>query len=214
MRDEHSLDEPLLTDLLAELRSWGTGTRQSPPRPWSPCSTAPTPWTPSRCSPGGRRCYVAKLAGLGLAAKVALGAGVAAAAVTTAGATGVLPDAAQHGVASVVNAISPLEIPDVPAKISASVQAEVDPDLPIPTTTLPGLGGDQTDDDATDDATGDDEQFADHGACVSEVAKDKGLTGREHGQAATRPPVGLWQGRRRGPHLDHHHVDDLHHGPR
>lgn len=185
MHDEHPLDDPLLTDLLAELRSWGTGGAPEP----SPAlatlldgadSVDPVP-PPAR----RKKMLVTKLAGLGLALKVALGAGVAAAAVTTAGATGVLPDAAQHGVASVINAISPLEIPDVPAKVDLSVNAEVGADVTIPTTTipLPGIGGDATDDEA-DDTSADDE-FKNHGACVSEVAKDKSLSGREHGQAVS-----------------------------
>ena len=145
---------------------------------------ADDPIEPVRPVPAGparrKNMLVAKLAGLGLAAKVALGAGVAAAAVTTAGATGVLPAPAQHGVAVAVNAISPLEFPDLDGKVK--VAADDSSDVTLPTTTLPGddgVGGD-------DDAAGDDAEAKDnHGACVSEVAKDKGLTGREHGQAVS-----------------------------
>jgi hypothetical protein len=52
------------------------------------------------------------LAGLGVAGKVALGAGVAAAATTGAAAAGVLPEPVQHAVASAVNTVSPFEFPD------------------------------------------------------------------------------------------------------
>jgi hypothetical protein len=52
------------------------------------------------------------LAGLGVAGKVALGATIAAAAATGAGAAGVLPEPVQHAVASTFNAVSPLDMPD------------------------------------------------------------------------------------------------------
>ena len=54
------------------------------------------------------------LAGLGVAGKLALGVGVAAAATTGAGAAGVLPGPVQHAVASAVGAVTPFEIPDGP----------------------------------------------------------------------------------------------------
>ena len=52
------------------------------------------------------------LAGLGVAGKVALGASLAAAATTGAGAAGVLPGPVQHVVASTVSAVTPFEFPD------------------------------------------------------------------------------------------------------
>lgn len=52
------------------------------------------------------------LAGLSIGAKVALGAGIAAASVTAAGAAGVLPEGLQHTVASTVSAVTPFEFPD------------------------------------------------------------------------------------------------------
>lgn len=52
------------------------------------------------------------LAGLGIAGKVALGVGVAAAATTTAGAAGVLPDPVQHAVSNAVSAVTPFSLPD------------------------------------------------------------------------------------------------------
>lgn len=52
------------------------------------------------------------LAGLGVAGKVALGVGVAAAATTGAGAAGVLPGSVQHAVSKAVDAVSPFSFPD------------------------------------------------------------------------------------------------------
>jgi hypothetical protein len=52
------------------------------------------------------------LAGLGIAGKLALGVGVAAAATTGAGAAGVLPGPVQHAVAKAVNEVSPFSMPD------------------------------------------------------------------------------------------------------
>ena len=52
------------------------------------------------------------LAGLGIAGKVALGASLAAAATTGAGAAGVLPKPLQHAVATTVSTITPFEFPD------------------------------------------------------------------------------------------------------
>jgi len=51
-------------------------------------------------------------AGLGLAGKIALGAGVAAAATTGAGAAGVLPGPVQHFMATAVHSVTPFELPD------------------------------------------------------------------------------------------------------
>lgn len=185
MRDDGQiLDDPLLTDFLSGLRAWGTET----PVPSAALATllddaGPSPHLDPVPPPIRRKqMLVAKLAGLGLAAKVALGAGVAAAAVTTAGVANVLPDQAKHGVASIVNAVSPIDIPDIPSQIGLDVDGEVD--VTIPTTTLPGaIGG--IDDDLTGDDTADDEAPANHGACVSAVARDRGLQGREHGQAVS-----------------------------
>ena len=59
-----------------------------------------------------RGSLAAKLAGLGLAAKVALGLGIAAAATSAAGAAGVLPGPAQSAFADVVQTVTPLQVPD------------------------------------------------------------------------------------------------------
>ncbi len=52
------------------------------------------------------------VAGLGLAGKLALGVGVAAAATTGAGAAGVLPGPVQHAVSKAVGSVSPFSLPD------------------------------------------------------------------------------------------------------
>src|SRR5690349_15473529 len=51
------------------------------------------------------------IAGLGVAGKIALGVGVAAAATTGAGAAGVLPGPVQHAFASAVHSVTPFDVP-------------------------------------------------------------------------------------------------------
>ncbi|MGH9225734.1 MAG: hypothetical protein ACRD2W_18550 [Acidimicrobiales bacterium] len=181
MRDEQPLDDPLLGDLLAEMRSWGGAAAPAPSEalatllaadPTRPIAGEPAP--PPQ--PRRKKMMVSKLAALGLAAKAALGVGVAAAAVTTVGATGVLPDAAQHGVAVAVEAVTPFQLPDPLGSTTTT------------TTTVAGTGGaavgGDTDGD-NEDGAGGTGQPANHGACVSAIAKDKSVTGREHGQAVS-----------------------------
>ena len=121
-------------------------------------------------SPAGRskRMLVKTFVG-GLAAKVALGMGVATASVTAAGAAGVLPEPARDVVASVVAAATPFQLPD-------------------PSLNLQVGGGDQSSTSsssststtlAEDDGEGSDgttERKANHGACVSAAARDKAET--------------------------------------
>jgi hypothetical protein len=196
-------DEPLLDDFLAELASWGV--RPAPaPTPALLALLGDTP--PPSPTPGHRHdrgvratqtrrkrnMLTTKLAGLGLAAKVALGAGIAAAAVGTAGATGVLPAPAQHAVASVVDAVTPLNLPDptVNASVTAGVQT---PDLQgSTTTTVAGTHAADDTNEGTDDTTGGTGTggtgtgaLNNHGACVSAVAHDNSLQGRDHGKAVS-----------------------------
>jgi hypothetical protein len=79
--------------------------------PWAP-PPRPEPTAADRPSPRRRSRLVPRLAALGLAAKVGLGVGVAAAGVTGAGAAGVLPAPVQHVVASVVDTVTPFQLPD------------------------------------------------------------------------------------------------------
>ena len=157
----------------------------SPPAP----VPAPSPSPARRATPRRKMtvsellgALVAKLAGLGMAAKAALGVTLAAASVTTAGAANVLPDPAQHAVATVVNAASPLDIPD-PSKVDEIVDGTDDlPEIPDVTTTI--VDGDEEGDG--DGGTG---AFANHGACVSAVARDRSATGsgpaNSHGKAVS-----------------------------
>ncbi len=106
-----------------------------------------------------------------LAAKLALGVGVAAASVTAAGATGVLPDQAQHAVATVVSATTPFVLPDPSADRR---QASLDDPAGSTRTTLAATG---------DDPAGQD-RAANHGGCVSAAAQDNSGTG-SHGKAVS-----------------------------
>jgi hypothetical protein len=83
---------------------------------------------------------MAKLAGLGLAAKIGLGLGVAAASVSGAGAAGALPDAAQHAVATVVGAATPFTFPDT-ASDHANMGETVSSDATGASEGTPGVDG-------------------------------------------------------------------------
>ena len=111
-----------------------------------------------------------------LAAKIAVGTGLAVASVTAAGAAGVLPEPAQNAVASVVEATTPFNVAD---DAVGDVQDAVD-DLTTTTTSTTVAGDD--DDEGGDDGVTDTTRKLNHGACVSTVAKntppgpDKGRT--------------------------------------
>jgi hypothetical protein len=187
MRDDQPLDDPLLTDFLSELRSWGTGPAPVPSQALTRLldgadHVEPDPPPLTR----RRKMLVPKIAAMGLAAKAALGLGIATAAVATAGMAGALPAPAQNTVAAVVNAVTPLDLPraavatDVTTDPTTDVTTDPTTDVTTdPSTTLPG-DGDGTGDDPVESGTP-----ANHGACVSAIAKDKSVTGREHGQAVS-----------------------------
>jgi hypothetical protein len=105
-----------------------------------------------------------------LAAKIALGTGLAVATVTAAGAAGVLPEPAHNAVASVVEATTPFDVAD---PVVRDVQDVVDDPTTTTTSTTVASG-----DDGVTDTT----RKLNHGACVSAVAKntpagpDKGKT--------------------------------------
>lgn len=122
-----------------------------------------------------------------LAAKLAMGIGLATATVTAAGAAGVLPAAAQHAVATVVGATTPFQLPDSSGRPAGTVRASDDPGeattttsvhpttttSTAPSTTVVGGGG-------VNGARQDN-----HGACVSAVAHDQSQTGEDHGKAVS-----------------------------
>jgi hypothetical protein len=68
------------------------------------------------------------IAGLSLAGKIALGAGVAAAATTGAAAVGSLPDPAQNAVSDVVGTVTPFEFPSSKANANADFGGAVSTD--------------------------------------------------------------------------------------
>lgn len=70
----------------------------------------PAPRTQPR--PGALSRLLRNVAAAGLVAKIAMGAGVAAASMTGAAAAGVLPDSVQDAVAGAVRAMTPFEFPD------------------------------------------------------------------------------------------------------
>jgi len=83
---------------------------------------------------------VTQFAGLGMAAKAAMGLTLAAASTTAAGAVGVLPAPAQHAVATVVEAATPFSFPDA-ANDKASFGATVSTDATGASDSAPGVDG-------------------------------------------------------------------------
>lgn len=200
MRHDYEPAEPLVAELLGELRSWAQEPAPAPSATLAvlldgdaePCVRA-TPGVSVPLAPHAfrrKRMIAAKLAGLGVAAKVTLGLGVATAAVATAGATGVLPT--QTGQVSTdvqVSVPTSVTTPDVsiPGVPGVSI-----PDVSVPTTTprvsIPGVtipGADALDDDADGDSENSGKRADNHGACVSAVARDSSLQGRDHGKAVS-----------------------------
>ena len=107
-----------------------------------------------------------------LAAKLALGVGLATATMTAAGAAGVLPDAAQHAVASVVDATTPFSVPD-----TSTLVPQVHHDT---TASNAVAGATDADEAAGHHATvddGDGTHAVNHGTCVSTAAKSLAGTG-------------------------------------
>lgn len=105
-------------------------------------------------SPRKHRRLGAKLAGLGLAAKVALGVAVAAASTTVAGAAGVLPGPAQHAVATVVGAATPFTFPGS-ASPKADFGAKVSTDATGASDGVHGVDGKAVSDAARNKHSGD-----------------------------------------------------------
>jgi hypothetical protein len=83
---------------------------------------------------------LAKLAGLGVAAKAGLGLAVAAAGVTGAGAVGMLPASVQHVVATAVDSATPFTFPDT-ANDHAGLGATVSTDPTGTSDGTPGVDG-------------------------------------------------------------------------
>ena len=186
--------DPALAALAEDLRIVASGPAPEP-RPGLVAVMAQGSVRPPE--PAGRKKMLVKTFLGSLAAKVALGVGLATASVAAAGATGVLPDAAQHAVASVVSAATPFSVPD-PSSISGVTAAAEDPSGSTTTTsststTVAGQGGSgpTTTVAGTDDNGGTVGTTAgqpdNHGACVSAIAQDKSATSdtENHGKVVS-----------------------------
>jgi hypothetical protein len=162
--DEWPTGDPAMAAFAEDLRIVAGGPAPEP-RPGLVAVMGRGVVVPSEPTAGRRKMLVKSVVG-GVAAKIALGLGVAAASVTAVGAAGVLPEPAQHAVASVVSATTPFVLPD-PSTVTARVADDETPPSTISSTT------------STTSGTGDDESAggagrpANHGACVSAAAKDK-----------------------------------------
>jgi hypothetical protein len=99
-----------------EMESFVAGVRAAATRMPEPSSTLAHMLVTGVSSPQPKRSVFMKVrtyvTGLGVAAKVMLGAGVAFAATTGAGAAGVLPGPVQHVVAATVDTVTPFNLPD------------------------------------------------------------------------------------------------------
>lgn len=135
---------------------------------------APAPaWA---ASPRKHRRLGAKLAGLGLAAKVGLGVAVAAASTTAAGAAGVLPGPAQHAVATVVGAATPFTFPGS-ASPKADFGAKVSTDATGASDGVHGVDGKAVSDAAKNKHSGDNGVAAETTTTGNGVGANDGATG-------------------------------------
>ncbi|HEX3620970.1 MAG TPA: hypothetical protein VHT97_01505 [Acidimicrobiales bacterium] len=181
--DQWPAGDAALAAFAEDLRMVASGPAPEP-RPGLVAAMARGAEVPTGPQPGRPKMLVKTVLG-SLAAKVALGVGVAAASVGAAGATGVLPDQAQHAVASVVNATTPFVLPD-----PSTARPQVADDVPTSSTsttlargtgtTLAGGAGD----DAATGGHATEDQADNHGACVSAVAQDKSGTD-SHGKTVS-----------------------------
>ncbi len=173
--DQWPADDPVLASFAEDLRIIAAGPAPEP-RPGL-VAVMRQGAVPIEPQPGRKKMLVKTAIG-GLAAKLALGMGVATASVTAAGAAGVLPDPAQHAVASVVAATSPFTIPDRSDVKALASEDEPDGSTTTTSSTTTTLAGDD------DVAGGDGTRAVNHGACVSTAAKDKSGEGN-HGKTVS-----------------------------
>jgi hypothetical protein len=180
---------------LAELLATGLLTDQpSPSTRTAPTAGSPRPRGASRIRRRRRFAMIfpallAKFLSAGAIAQAATGAGVVLVAVTGAGATGVLPDPLQDPVASVVETVTPF---DLPGGEETATDEEPALDEPLtdeePAVEDPAVEGDDEADEEADDVTtefdaaewalnGPDEDQT-FGAWVSEAARHGGVDGQ------------------------------------
>ena len=141
---------------------------------------------------GTRSGLLAKLAGMTMAAKIALGTGVAVAAVGAA-AVGGLPEGPVLQDPGNVSQV----VDEVPGGNTEDALEDIVGGVP---TTVPGVGGDDDEDEGagggstttttpggtSGGGSTPTSEPKNHGACVSQVARDRSLQGREHGQAVSQ----------------------------
>ena len=175
--DQRPADDPVLASFAEDLRIVAGGPAPEPRSGLvAVMRQGAVPVEPPAA--GRKRKMLVKTVVGGLAAKLALGMGVAAASVTAAGAAGVLPDPAQHAVASVVAAATPFTLPD-PSDLTTLATQDEPGGAATTTTTSTTLAGD---DGAEAGGTG--TRAVNHGACVSTAARDKSGEGN-HGKTVS-----------------------------
>lgn len=183
--------DPALAAFVEDLRILAAGPAPEP-RPGLLAVMRQGVVDPIAMPPGRSKMLVNTVLG-SLVAKLALAMGVAAAGVTAAGAAGALPDAAQHAVASVVDATTPFALPDPtavrpqaandghrPASGSNTTSSSTPTTVGGTGTTLAGTG-------TTLPGTGTGENRTEnHGACVSIAARDRsGPESESHGKTVS-----------------------------
>jgi hypothetical protein len=182
--DQWPADDPVLASFAEDLRIVAGGPAPEPrPGLVAVMNQGAVQLQPS---PGRKKMLVKSMLG-GLAAKVALGVGVAAASVTAAGAAGVLPAPAQDVVASVVAATTPFQLPTSSSDVTSLVADDLGSTTTSTSTTLTTLAGSKTGDDneAVNDDNGGTTRAVNHGACVSTAAKDKSNDNGNHGKTVS-----------------------------
>lgn len=175
--------DPALASFAEDLRIVASGPAPEP-RPGLVAAMRQGAPVPSDPSAGRNNKMLVKTFLGSLAAKLALGVGVAAASVTAAGAAGVLPDAAQHAIASVVSATTPFDLPD--PGVSLQVAGDTSSSTSSTSTTV---AADKNDDQNEAGTTATTEPKVNHGTCVSAAAQDKsaseGADPNSHGKTVS-----------------------------
>ncbi|MDQ3896696.1 MAG: hypothetical protein M3326_05500 [Actinomycetota bacterium] len=181
--DQWPADDPVLASFAEDLRIVAEGPAPEP-RPGLVAVMRQGTVTIEPSTTGRKKKMLVKTLLGGLASKLAMGVGLATATVTAAGAAGVLPDAAQHAVASVVEATTPFVLPD-PSDVTTLVNQNPVLDGVTTTTSSTVAGAKDTEaDDVGDDNGG--TRPLNHGACVSTAAKDKSADdGSQHGKTVS-----------------------------
>ena len=176
--DQWPTDDPVLASFAEDLRIVASGPAPEPrPGLVAAMRQGVVPIEPQDA--GRKKMLVKTLLG-GLVAKVAMGVGVATASVAAAGAAGVLPDPAQHAVASVVAAATPFSLPNPSDETTLATEDDTTGGSTTTTsttsTTLAGSGDDRDGTAGT--------RAVNHGLCVSTAAQDKSGEGN-HGKTVS-----------------------------